>query len=98
MLTVSATLVLQKKFNEMMSNQIFYPNQKLHAKPKSVTKFNSFEDMENDQLNYFASLEAEELLQNLKQMVLTTFGFREEPSFDSLPRIIQFNKEPRISF
>lgn len=92
MLTASATLLLQKKSKDEQSDIL--SKLELHAKPKSVTKFDSFEEMENDQLSYFASLQPAELLQNLRQMLLATFGFREEPSFGSQPRIIQFNKEP----
>ena len=58
---------------------------------KSITVFTSFEAMENDRLLYFASLQPEMLLQNLKQMVLANFGFKEEPSIGSMPHVINLN-------
>ncbi|MDZ4792978.1 MAG: hypothetical protein SGI83_01745, partial [Bacteroidota bacterium] len=56
--------------------------------------FNSFDEMENDQLNYFASLGPAQLLLNLKQLVLTSFGYQADIPVSKLPRIIYFNDEP----
>ncbi|CAN5450085.1 type II CRISPR RNA-guided endonuclease Cas9 [soil metagenome] len=61
----------------------------MYAK-KEIKQFNSFEDMENDQLTYFASLSPEALLQNLKQLALAAFGYRDDAPVNSLPRIIHF--------
>jgi CRISPR-associated endonuclease Csn1 len=60
----------------------------------SLKFFSGFDEMENDQLKYFASLQPKDLLQNLKQMVLAAFGFRAETPVSSLPRTIYFNDEP----
>lgn len=57
-----------------------------------LKKFFSFDEMENDQLKYFASLEPIALLQNLKQMVLAVFGYKTEPSINTMPRIINFTE------
>jgi hypothetical protein len=59
----------------------------------SLKFFSGFDEMENDQLKYFASLQPKDLLQNLKQMVLAAFGFRADPPVSSLPRTIYFNDE-----
>jgi CRISPR-associated endonuclease Csn1 len=84
----------KKNYDEPPAQQNILSEPEAPYKSKSLSSFTSFEDMENDQLNYFASLQPEQLLQNLKQMVLAAFGFKEEPSLNSLPHIINFNSEP----
>lgn len=63
------------------------------AYKKTITFFNSFDEMENDQLKYFASLSPEELLQNHKKMSLASFGLKEETFSNKSERKIKFNKE-----
>ena len=58
-----------------------------------VKFFSSFEEMENDQLKYFASLQPEELLKDHKALSLAAFGLKEDPGVDKLDRIIKFGKE-----
>jgi len=57
----------------------------------TIRSFSSFEDMENDQLSYFASLSPVQLLQNLKQLVLRSFGIKDEAVLNNMPRIINLN-------
>jgi CRISPR-associated endonuclease Csn1 len=83
----------KKNYDEPPAQQNILSEPEAPYKSKSLSSFTSFEDMENDQLNYFASLQPEQLLQNLRQMVLAAFGFKEEPSLNSLPRTINFNTE-----
>jgi hypothetical protein len=60
---------------------------------KKVKFFSSFEEMENDQLEYFASLQPEELLKDHKALSLAAFGLKEDPGPDKLDRIIKFGKD-----
>lgn len=50
----------------------------VHKKKGPVKKFDSFETLENDQLEYFVSLAPEELLKNLKSFQWAAFGIKEE--------------------
>ena len=58
---------------------------------KSIRSFSSFDDMENEQLKYFASLSPQQRLQNLKQLVLRSFGIKDESELRNMPRIINLN-------
>ncbi len=60
---------------------------------KTITFFTSFDEMENDQLKYFASLSPEELLQNHKALSLAAFGLKKDPGAEKLIRKIKFKKE-----
>jgi hypothetical protein len=60
---------------------------------KHITFFTSFDEMETDQLKYFASLQPEELLKNHKALSLAAFGLKKDPGADKLNRVIKFNKE-----
>ncbi len=60
---------------------------------KRITFFSSFEEMENDQLQYYASLSPEELLKNHKTLSMAAFGLRQDPGAENLQRIIKFKKE-----
>lgn len=55
-----------------------------------INTFSSFEEMENNQLEYFASLEPIMVFYQLKQLVLAAYGFSEEPLLNSMTRIIHF--------
>lgn len=59
---------------------------------KHVTFFTSFDEMENDQLKYFASLQPEELLKNHKELSLAAFGLKKDPGAKALVRKIKFKK------
>lgn len=52
--------------------------------------FSSFEEMENDQLLFFAFQKPEELLTNLKRMSMAAFGYSNELEF-KIDRKIKFN-------
>lgn len=68
-------------------------NQKRDHKTKSITFFNSFEEMENDQLKYFASLSPEESLRNNKKMSMAAFGLKQNAGLEKPDRKIKFKKE-----
>ena len=62
--------------------------------PKKKIRFsNTFAEMEDDQLKYYASLTPEELLRNHKILSLAAFGLKKERGFNKLERIIKFTKE-----
>ena len=61
---------------------------------KTILRFSSFEERDSDRLKYFASLSPEELLKNLKQMVLTSFGIKDETELKNAPRIINLHPRP----
>ena len=54
----------------------------------------SFEERDNDRLKYYASLSQEELLINLKKMVLASYGIKDEAELKDMPRIINLNPRP----
>lgn len=68
-------------------------NKTLHKKI-TIQQFSSFEERDNDRLKYYASLSPEELLKNLKQMVLASFGIKEEAELKDAPRIINLHPRP----
>ncbi len=59
---------------------------------KQIKFFNSFDEMESNQLEFFASQTPEQLLQNHKSLSMAAFGLKQEPDIDS-KRIIKFKKE-----
>ncbi len=61
---------------------------------KTIQQFSSFEERDNDRLKYYASLSPEELLKNLKQMVLASFGIKDETQLKNAPRIINLHPRP----
>ena len=61
---------------------------------KMIQRFYSFEERDKDRLIYYASLSPEELLKNLKQMVLTSFGIKDEAELKNAPRIINLHPRP----
>lgn len=65
----------------------------LSTKKNTLRSYTSFDDMENEQLKYFASLTPEQSLKNLKQLVLASFGIKDETALKGMPRII--NLHPR---
>ena len=61
---------------------------------KPINTSTSFEDMENDQLTYFASLTPEVLLKNLRNLLKLSFGIKDESVWENMPRIINLNPKP----
>ncbi len=59
-------------------------------KPK-IQFFKSFDEMENQQIEHFASLSPEESLRNLKKLMLATYGIKEEPRFEDIRGKINLN-------
>ncbi len=60
---------------------------------KTITAFNSFDEMEEAQLKYFASLSPEELLRNNKKMSLAAYGLNSKSKATQPDRKIKFKKE-----
>lgn len=60
---------------------------------KKISFFNSFEEMEKKQLEYFASLSPKELLKNHKKMSMASFGLKKDPVLNKRDRKIKFQKE-----
>jgi len=55
-----------------------------------LKKFDSFDDMENEQLRYFASLSPTELFRNLKKLTLAAFGIADESKLKHPKRIVKY--------
>lgn len=85
--------VKKKPMNEITSGQSIVSEPEIAYKTKkwTVKKFDSFDAMENDQLEYFASLTPEELLKNLKKLSMSAFGFKEEGALNKPDREIKFD-------
>lgn len=60
------------------------------TKINKIRSFETFEDMENDQLSYFASLNPIQLLMNLKQLNDKAFGFNEKMQDKKAAKQIRF--------
>lgn len=60
---------------------------------RGVNPNTSFEDMENDQLKYFASLTPEELLLQHKKLSMAAFGIKKDGEHDHPGRTIKFDEE-----
>lgn len=69
---------------------IFNEPETLYEKT-GLRKFDSFDEMENDQLKYFASLSPEQLLQNHRKMQITVFGNNENSGTPD--RTIKFDRD-----
>lgn len=85
--------VKKKPMNEITSGRSIVSEPEIAYKTKkwTVKKFDSFDAMENDQLEYFASLTPEELLKNLKKLSMSAFGFKEEGALNKPDREIKFD-------
>lgn len=59
-------------------------------KINKIRSFETIEDMENDQLSYFASLNPIQLLMNLKQLNDKAFGFNEKMQDKKAAKQIRF--------
>lgn len=59
-------------------------------KINKIRSFETFEDMENDQLSYFASLNPVQLLMNLRQLNDKAFGFNEKMQDKKAAKQIRF--------
>lgn len=57
----------------------------------TLKKFDTFEEMENNQLSYFASLTPEELLKNHKHLSMAAFGIKNEQNLNKPDRKIKFD-------
>jgi CRISPR-associated endonuclease Csn1 len=55
--------------------------------------FTSHDDMEDQQLNYMASLDPKEIMRQLKAMVLASFGIRREPELMDLSKTIHITSK-----
>jgi hypothetical protein len=62
-----------------------------NSNKKIVKKFDSFEEMENDQLAYFASLSPQDLLKNHKQLSMAAFGIKNENKLSAYDKKIKFD-------
>jgi CRISPR-associated endonuclease Csn1 len=60
---------------------------------RTLKMFNSFDEMENEQLAYYASLSPEALLKNLKHLNLGVFGYKDETQFALPDRKIKFDEK-----
>lgn len=56
----------------------------------ALKSFESFDDMEEEQLKYFATLSHEELLLSLKRLSLAAYGFSDEATLQHVERKILF--------
>lgn len=67
------------------------PNATYEKKQWTLKKFQSFDEMENDQLQHFASLTPEELLRNHKSLSMAVFGINHETDLNNPDRKIKFD-------
>lgn len=61
-------------------------------KSRKIKSFSTFEEMENDQLTYYAGLPPEELLKNHKVLSMAAFGFKTESELTKPDRKVKFDK------
>ena len=60
------------------------------APQRTLKSFNSLEELEENQLKYFAPLSPVDLLKNLKVLNFKSFGFNYENEFKKEKQIIKF--------
>ena len=60
---------------------------------RELIMFNSFDEMENEQLAYYATLSPEVLFKNLKHLNLGVFGYKDETHFAPPDRKIKFDEK-----
>ncbi|MBS1571670.1 MAG: hypothetical protein KF825_14735 [Ferruginibacter sp.] len=60
---------------------------------RTLKTFSTFEEMENDQLAYYASLPPVKILQNLRELNLAVFGYKNEANFTMPDKKIKFDTE-----
>jgi len=77
----------------LLNNKTYRMTPKTNQTKKTITFFTSFEEMENDQLKYFASLSPEELLRNNKKISMGAFGIKEDKDTNKIDRKIKYKKE-----
>lgn len=63
---------------------------------KKITFYTSFEEMENDQLQYYASLTPEELLRNHKILSLLLLVLKKKEGLISLSALLNLIKNKHI--
>jgi CRISPR subtype II RNA-guided endonuclease Cas9/Csn1 len=78
-------------YNEIKEQPKIISEPEVAYQKRTLKKFDSFEDMENDQLEYFASLTPQELLKNHKQLSMAAFGFKDDPETKKPDRKIKFD-------
>lgn len=85
--------VKKNSFNNVREQQSIMSEPETSYKREKWTlkSFDSFEEMENNQLAYYASLNQEELLLNLRQLSLAAFGFKNEGLLQKPDRKIKFD-------
>lgn len=59
----------------------------------TVQAYSSHEDMENQQLTYWASLNPEERLRQLKMLIMASYSIKSEPQFTELSKSINFQRD-----
>ena len=74
------------------TNVLFEPEVQYQKKNWTVKSFDSFEEMERDQLKYYAALSPIDRLKILKKFTLKAFGFRLESEMNSTERKIKFER------
>lgn len=83
----------QNPYSPASNQQNILNEPKTMYEARSVSGSASFDDMEQDQLKYFASLSPEELLRNHKQLSLAAFGLKGDAGVNKPDRTIKFDKE-----
>ncbi|MBS1622211.1 MAG: type II CRISPR RNA-guided endonuclease Cas9 [Bacteroidetes bacterium] len=85
--------IKKKPYSEIkeQENILSEPEAEYETKKWTLKKFDSFEEMENDQLAYYASLTHEELLKNHKQLSMAAFGIKDESILNNQERKIKFD-------
>ena len=69
------------------------PSETYQTTNPKIQSFKSFDDMENQQIEHFASLSPEESLKNLKKLMLASYGIKKEPKYEKVKGKI--NLKPR---
>lgn len=82
--------IINNQTNEL--NSIVSEPETIYQK-RILKTFSTFVEMENDQLAYYASLQPEKLLQNLRELNLAVFGYKNEANFTMPDKKIKFDTE-----
>jgi CRISPR-associated endonuclease Csn1 len=79
-----------KKYGKALDNSLDIAEPQTLYQP-TLKKFNSFDEMEQDQLTYYASLTPEELLRSLKRLSMAAYGIKNEEDLPIPDRKIKFD-------
>lgn len=72
----------------------FHANTKTKGKIKRTIKaYSSHEDMENQQVTYWASLKPAETMRQLKKLIVASYDIKSEPQFSELTKSINFERD-----